>query len=79
MIDLHTHSTFSDGSDSPTVLAQRAAEIGLNAIALTDHDTTDSHEEMATACAEHGIELVPGVEISLKDSEFRRSRADGST
>ena len=79
VIDLHTHSTFSDGSDSPTVLARRAAEIGLNAIALTDHDTTDSHEEMATACAEHGIELVPGVEISLKDTEFRRSRADGST
>ncbi|MBW4030613.1 MAG: PHP domain-containing protein [Acidobacteria bacterium] len=79
MIDLHTHSNFSDGSDSPTQLAQRAHEVGLRAIALTDHDTTASHDEMAAACAHHGLELVPGVEISLLDTTFTRPSADGGT
>ncbi len=74
MIDLHTHSSFSDGSDTPTELAQNARDLGLSAIALTDHDTTASHDEMAGACAEHGIELVPGVEISLVDDEFPKRR-----
>ena len=70
MIDLHTHSSFSDGSDSPSELAQKAHEIGLSAISLTDHDTTDSYPEMAAACAGHGIELVAGVEVSLRENEF---------
>ena len=74
MIDLHTHSTFSDGSDTPAQLAQTAHDLGLSAIALTDHDTTASHEEMAAACAGHGLELVDGVEISLRDNEFPRQR-----
>lgn len=72
MIDLHTHSTFSDGSDTPTQLAQKAHQLGISAIALTDHDTTASHEEMATACQAYGIELVPGTEISLRDNSFPR-------
>jgi 3',5'-nucleoside bisphosphate phosphatase len=70
VIDLHTHSTFSDGSETPEVLAQKAAEVGLRAIALTDHDTTSSHEDMAAACDKVGIELVNGCEISLADSAF---------
>lgn len=79
MIDLHTHSNFSDGSDPPARLAQRAHEVGLRAISLTDHDTTASHDEMAAACAHWGLELVPGVEISLLDTTFTRTRADGGT
>jgi len=43
VIDLHTHSNFSDGSDTPTELAQKAYELGISAIALTDHDTTASY------------------------------------
>jgi 3',5'-nucleoside bisphosphate phosphatase len=78
VIDLHTHSRCSDGSDSPTELAARAATIGLSAIALTDHDTTESHEEMAAACAHHGVELVAGVEVSLRDSTVTRRAEDGS-
>lgn len=74
MIDLHTHSSFSDGSDTPTELAQRAHRIGLTAIALTDHDTTASHAEMAGACAGHGIELVTGVEVSVRENEFPTTR-----
>jgi predicted metal-dependent phosphoesterase TrpH len=74
MIDLHTHSTFSDGSDTPEELAEKAHQRGLRAIALTDHDTTLSHEEMAQATARHGIELIPGVEVSLRDNEFPMER-----
>lgn len=72
MIDLHTHSTFSDGSDTPSELARKARELGLLAIALTDHDTTASHDEMAAACAGEGVEYVTGVEVSLRDNEFPR-------
>lgn len=74
MIDLHTHSNVSDGSNSPSELAAAAARIGLRAIALTDHDTTASHDEMARACEQVGIEHVTGVEISLLDAEFPRER-----
>lgn len=70
MIDLHTHSTFSDGSDTPEELAAKAEQYGLSAVALTDHDTTASAEEMAAACALHRVEYVPGVEVSLRDNEF---------
>jgi predicted metal-dependent phosphoesterase TrpH len=68
VIDLHTHSSFSDGSDTPGELAVKARAIGLSAIALTDHDSTASHVQMADACAREGIELVSGVEVSLRDS-----------
>lgn len=71
---MHTHSTFSDGSDTPAELAKRAKEVGLSAIALTDHDTTLSHEEMAVACAERGIELITGVEVSLRENAFPITR-----
>ena len=77
MIDLHTHSTFSDGSDTPTELARKASEVGISAISLTDHDTTASHDEMALACDERGIELVTGTEISLRDDANPRRRLDG--
>jgi hypothetical protein len=77
VIDLHTHSTFSDGSDTPTELAKKAHDVGITAIALTDHDTTASHDEMAKACTHHGIELVTGTEISLRDNDFPRTRPDG--
>ena len=49
MIDLHTHSTFSDGSCSPTELVQLAKNIGLSAIALTDHNTISGLEEFEKA------------------------------
>ncbi len=77
VIDLHTHSNFSDGSDSPAQLAAQARELGLRAISLTDHDTTASHDQMAEACARHDLELVPGVEISLLDPAFPRHGAGG--
>ena len=74
VIDLHTHSSFSDGSDTPAQLAHKAHELGISAIALTDHDTTESHDEMREACDTLGIEHITGVEISLRDNEFPRRR-----
>lgn len=64
MIDLHSHSTFSDGSLTPRLLVRRAHEVGLTALALTDHDTTAGLGQFMEACGEYGVTGVPGVEIS---------------
>lgn len=63
-IDLHTHSTASDGTQTPAVLVERAVEAGLGTVALTDHDTTLGWGEAAQAARAAGIALVPGIEIS---------------
>ena len=62
--DLHTHSLYSDGTFSPRELLTLARERGLDAVALTDHDTTSGLAEAAAAGGELGIEVVPGVEFS---------------
>ncbi|MFP3881475.1 MAG: PHP domain-containing protein [Actinomycetota bacterium] len=64
-VDLHTHSAASDGSDPPERLVELAAETGLTAIALTDHDTQEGIEAAVAAAATHPLELIPGVELSL--------------
>jgi 3',5'-nucleoside bisphosphate phosphatase len=66
MIDLHTHTTFSDGSVTPTQLVEQAAALGLTAVAITDHDTVDGLPEALAAGERLGIEVVPGVEINLE-------------
>jgi predicted metal-dependent phosphoesterase TrpH len=63
-IDLHTHSHCSDGSLSPAELVACAAGAGVEVLALTDHDTIGGLEEAQRAAGEHGLQLVPGVEIS---------------
>jgi predicted metal-dependent phosphoesterase TrpH len=65
-IDLHTHSRVSDGTDAPADLVAKAAAAGLDVVALTDHDTAAGWEAAAVAAAEHGITLVPGMEISTR-------------
>ncbi len=65
-IDLHTHSAVSDGTDAPDELIRQAAEAGLDVVALTDHDTVAGWDVAAAAAQEHGIELVPGIEISTR-------------
>ncbi len=64
-VDLHTHTTASDGSDSPFQLVEAAAALGLSAVAITDHDTTQGLKEAKEAAWGAGIELVEGVELSL--------------
>jgi len=66
MIDLHTHSTVSDGSDTPEEVVALAARAGLTALALTDHDRQDGVAAARIKAAAVGVELVPGVEISCE-------------
>ncbi len=65
-VDLHTHSRYSDGSDTPTELVEKAHAIGLSALALTDHDTLEGIPEARDAAHLAGLRLVPGVEISCE-------------
>jgi 3',5'-nucleoside bisphosphate phosphatase len=62
--DLHSHSTASDGVDAPARVVQRAAAAGLKVLSLTDHDTFDGLAEAQAAAREHGIQLVPGTELT---------------
>ena len=64
MIDLHTHSTCSDGSDTPSEVIERAAAAGCSAIALTDHDGLAGLEEASGRARELDITFVPGCEVS---------------
>lgn len=66
MVDLHTHSTASDGEKSPSELVFAAKESGLGVLALTDHDTVDGLEEAAEAAKEAGIVFVPGIELNIQ-------------
>ena len=69
MIDLHAHTTFSDGTLTPTQLVEEAAAIGLSAVAVTDHDTVDGLPE-ALACGERlGVRVVPGVEVNCEHEQ----------
>ena len=65
-IDLHTHSSASDGTDAPGVLVREAKAAGLDVVALTDHDATSGWAEAQQAADDVGITLVPGLEISTK-------------
>jgi len=65
IIDLHTHTTASDGSMSPGELVRYAKSRGLAAVAVTDHDTVDGLEEALSEGEKAGIEVIPGVEISV--------------
>ncbi len=66
MIDLHTHSTVSDGSDPPHRIPELAAEAGCSAVALTDHDSLAGLPEARRRAAELGLTLVPGCEVSCR-------------
>jgi predicted metal-dependent phosphoesterase TrpH len=74
-IDLHTHSTRSDGLDSPSELIANAAKAGIDIIALTDHDTVSGWDEARGKAFELGLGFVPGIEVtSVSDIErFGRS------
>ena len=65
-VDLHLHSTASDGTDPPAHLVEKAAQAGLSAIALTDHDTTAGCAEAAEAARRIGIDFLCGIEISAR-------------
>ena len=64
-VDLHLHSTASDGTDAPADVVRLGAAAGLSTIALTDHDTLDGIAEARAAAERHGIGLIPGTELSV--------------
>ena len=65
-IDLHTHSICSDGTTSPADVVAASRQAGLDVVALTDHDTTRGWDEARVTAREHGVTVVPGIEISCK-------------
>jgi predicted metal-dependent phosphoesterase TrpH len=65
-IDLHTHSSVSDGTQTPGELVREAAALGLGAVALTDHDSTAGWAEASAAALDTGIMLLPGMELSTR-------------
>lgn len=65
-IDLHTHSSVSDGTDTPTQLVRKAAAEGVDVLGLTDHDTFDGLREAKLAAASAGIVVLPGIEMSCQ-------------
>lgn len=71
-IDLHTHTTASDGSDTPAQVVARAKALGLAAVAITDHDSITGIAEALEAGRELGVEVIPGIEIS---ADYRGNKA----
>ena len=65
-VDLHTHSSVSDGTETPAELVRAAAAAGLGTVALTDHDSTAGWAEAAAQGARSGITVVPGMEMSTR-------------
>ena len=69
LVDLHMHSTASDGALSPADVVAAAARVGLHAIALTDHDSVAGVDEARTAGERSGVRVVTGVELSAMDGD----------
>ena len=66
LIDLHTHSSCSDGTDSPGGLVRRALAAGVDVVAITDHDTTAGWDEALAVGEKAGVTVIPGLEISCR-------------
>lgn len=67
MIDLHTHTTASDGALAPRALVERAHALGIRALSVTDHDTLAGVPDAAAAAAARGMAFLPGIEITAVD------------
>ena len=67
LADLHVHTHYSDGADSPQRVVELAKEAGVSAIAITDHDILDGYPEAAAAAQAAGLELIPGLEMSASE------------
>ena len=65
-IDLHTHSTVSDGTETPAEVMRAAAVAGIDIVALTDHDSVSGWEDAAATAADAGLGFVPGIEVSCR-------------
>ncbi len=70
-VDLHTHTTYSDGVDTPQQLVAKAAQLGIHSLAVTDHDTVDALPEARQAGDAHGVTILPGIELSVQHESYR--------
>ena len=70
-VDLHIHSTFSDGAFTPEEIVKHASKKGLAAVSITDHDNTDATLSAIRAAKKLGVEIVPGVELSVEPESPR--------
>lgn len=70
LIDLHIHSTASDGIHKPEELVRMASDAGLSAIAIADHDSVDSVAEAIAAAEKYGITVIPAVELSVAYGKY---------
>ena len=70
-VDLHTHTTYSDGIDTPHQLVAKAAQLGLRSLAVTDHDTVDALPEARQAGDAHGVTILTGIELSVQYEHYR--------
>lgn len=68
MIDLHVHTTASDGQYTPTEIVKKAAEHNIKVMAITDHDTVNGLEEAKVAGKEFGVTVIPGIELNINGS-----------
>jgi 3',5'-nucleoside bisphosphate phosphatase len=68
MLELHCHTTYSDGTLTPTALVEAAIAAGVTALAITDHDSIGGWEEAQAAAAGRGLEIVPGLELSTTEN-----------
>ena len=75
--ELHAHSTYSDGSATPRQLVERAAALGLQALAITDHDTACGARVAARYARDLGIELIPAIEFTARWDECRQAGWSG--
>ena len=71
-VDLHVHSDASDGTFTPSQVVELAKNAGLDAIALTDHDTTAGVDEALEAAHHLNIEVIPGIEVSSSFGTLRK-------
>ncbi len=67
--DLHMHSSFSDGTDTPAQLAEKVREAGISVFSVTDHDTADGAEELLAGPLPDGLTVIPGIEFSCRLKE----------
>ena len=78
IVDLHVHSTESDGTFTPTEVIAEAKKAGLSAIALTDHDTATGIRKAMGAAKEAGIALIPGIELTRFREKNRKRKSTSS-
>lgn len=70
-VDLHMHTTYSDGRDTPADLIAKASEVGVWNLAVTDHDTVDGLPEAVAAGERHGVHVMSGIELTVQFEDYR--------